>query len=74
MADTFVQEYFVPITTLMLQRLKWGLTKRRTAKGTKDLSSNLGKQLIELILPILGSELADVTATPFARLSPTEVC
>ena len=74
LADAFARDYCLPVTSLMLRRSKWGSSKRRTAKGTKDLSTNLGKQLIELVLPILGSELAVVTATPFARLSPTEVC
>lgn len=74
LADNFIRNWCLPITTIMLRRSKWGSSKRQTTNGTKDLSSILGHQLVTLILPILGNELSQLIAAPFARLSPSEVC
>lgn len=72
-AENFIQEWCIPIVSQMLRRSQWGPGKRRTVKGDKLLSSKLGKQLIEIILPVLCTELAAVTAIPFARVSATKV-
>ena len=73
-ADNFVQGWFITITSHMLRRSKWGAQKRRTVKSTNHLSAKLGKDLIDVVLRILSAKLGVVTTTPFARISPREVC
>ena len=73
-AKSLVDKWSTPIISHILDRSKWGSGRRRTAKNTKLLSDGLGKQLINIILPILSTEFGVVIAMPFMRISPIAVC